>query len=129
MLSITDGQGPEQLRIHHRGRGRHNITAGRYKEGLYNDDIWAWRANAIMNSQQLQLPAMELHKTRSVNRQSQMKVGPTEPYYSLLNHQPLMDSGRGAVIVFSCMPTNEHSKLQSILPGISIKNKSKIKDS
>lgn len=87
------------------------------------------RANAIMNSQQLQLPAMELHKTWSVNSQSQMKAGPTEPYYSLLNHQPLMDSGGGAVIVFSCVPINKPSKLQSILPSISIKNKSKIKDS
>lgn len=87
------------------------------------------RTNAIMNSQQLQLPAMELHKTRPVNSQSQMKAGPTEPYYSLLNHRPLMDSGRGAVIVFSCVPINEPSKLQSILPSISIENKSKIKDS
>lgn len=44
MLRITDGQGHEQLRIHYRGRGRHNITAGRYEEGLYNDDIWAWQS-------------------------------------------------------------------------------------
>lgn len=84
------------------------------------------RANTIMISWQLQLPAMDLNKTPPVNSQSQMKKGPTGPYYSPLNQWPLMDSGIGAVIVFRYVPIDESSRLQSTVPGTSIENNSRI---
>lgn len=63
-------------------------------------------ANTILISQYPQLPAKNLHKTGPVNSQSWIWEGPLRLYASLLNNCPLMDSGERAIIVFSCVPSN-----------------------
>lgn len=38
------------------------------------------------------------------------------PPLLLLNYWPLMDSGEGGVIIFTCVPTTEPTRLQQISP-------------
>lgn len=65
--------------------------------------------NIVMIPQQLWLSARGLHKTAYV------KHGQALPLLSLLNYWLMMNSGGGAVIDFSCVPTAEPTRLQWIV--------------
>lgn len=52
-----------------------------------------------------------LHNTGPVNSQLWLRKEFTGPYPSLLNYCTLMDSGEGAVTVFSCGPKGEPTML------------------
>lgn len=55
----------------------------------------------IVNSQKLQMPALDLNKTQPINSQTLVEEGFRGPHPSLLNYLLLTDIGRKGVITFS----------------------------
>lgn len=73
-------------------------------------------ATANMVSQQLGLPTLHPHdKTGPVNNQSRIESCLMGPYPPLLNYWQLTDSGGRILIVFRCVPSGAHTRLQQMV--------------
>lgn len=66
----------------------------------------------IMNSQRLQMPALDLNKMQPINSQTLVEEGFRGPHPSLLNYLLLADTWRKGVITFSQILPNDSTRLQ-----------------
>lgn len=96
---------PQKKRVRRGGEGPQN-------------NIWHYPVIAITYSQPLQPLILGLHKTDPILRQLWVGEG-TWVYLSLLNYWPLVEPGRGVVIVFCCiLPASHQSLLDNSKPMV-----------
>lgn len=107
-----------------------SVRAGRQGGVLWDAVSWAWPITVLMASQQLWLPTtFGLHKTGPAHSHSWMEEELIESYPFLLSYWLLMDSGKGTIIVFSYVSTEEPTRSRpwphrwSWLNSVGLKNK------
>lgn len=74
-------------------------------------------SDTVTTSQHPCLSTVSLCKTGLINSQSQIGEGLIGLYHPLINCGLLMDSGEQAAIIFTCVPIEESTRLQWIVPS------------